>query len=101
MAIAFIFVWVFIEFERKAVANLTQIEKQKCLEDFRDRRVINQLSWRPAEYNDAIQKVEMDGQIAKDNVDRAFGIYQSAKEQFKNWIETRQITNDAAGDKEF
>lgn len=98
--IAFIFAGFLIELGQKVVADLPQVESQKNLEDFLDQDAIKRLDSRWAEYNDAITNAETDTQIAKDNVDRASLVYQSAKEQFKNWIETRQITTDAVGDRE-
>lgn len=98
--IAFIFAWFLIQLGQKVVADLPKVESQIFLKDFRDKDALKQLDSRLAEYNDAIAKAEMDAQLAKDDVDRASLVYQSAKEQFKNWIETRQITTDAAGDRE-
>lgn len=98
--IAFIFAWFLIQLGQKVVADLPKVESQIFLKDFRDKDALKQLDSRLAEYNDAIAKAEMNAQLAKDDVDRASLVYQSAKEQFKNWIETRQITTDAAGDRE-
>lgn len=53
-----------------------------------------------AEDNDKIIKVEIDAPIAEDNGDHISLVYPTAKEQFKNGIETRQIMTNAAGVKE-
>lgn len=61
---------------------------------------INQLDSCLAEDNDKIIEAEIDAPIAEDNGDRISLVYQTAKEQFKNGIETRQIMTHAAGVKE-
>lgn len=98
--IAFVFAGFLIELGQKVVADLPQVESYKFVEDFLDTDAINRLDSRLTEYNDAVTKAEMDAQVAKDNVDRASLVYQSAKEQFKNWIETRHIATNVAGDRE-
>lgn len=98
--IVFVFAGFLIELGQKVVADLPQVESYKFVEDFLDTDAINRLDSRLTEYNDAVTKAEMDAQVAKDNVDRASLVYQSAKEQFKNWIETRHITTNVAGDRE-
>lgn len=61
---------------------------------------INQLDSCLVEDNDKIIEAEIDAPIAEDNGDRISLVYQTAKEQFKNGIETRQIMTHAAGVKE-
>lgn len=53
-----------------------------------------------AEDTHKIIEAEIDAPIAEDNGDRISLVYQTAKEQFKNWIETRQIMTNASGDSE-
>ncbi|MHC5306816.1 serine endopeptidase [Bartonella sp. LJL80] len=90
--VAFIFAGFLIQLGGSLVEDLPKVENAKSVDDFIDQNALSALQLKQRAAENTLADARTKAQIAQETADRSALIYQSTKEQFTNWLETRRTT---------